>query len=170
MTVVLAIVSQFTLLASAKKGNKPDFHKSAGATLAKELYDKFFAKVQTLYREDRVKNGVFQAMMDVGLVNDGPVGVDYCCLDEAVNALACSLRQRVPYDNADQSRPGHYYHRHRPSAYDRSFWVFSARGWGYFQRQGAEAIYLASITLGIDCRIALSQHGRPELFIATTAE
>jgi len=34
-----------------------------------------------------VKDGVFQAMMDVALVNDGPVGVDYTCEDGAVNAL-----------------------------------------------------------------------------------
>ncbi|KAL1303961.1 hypothetical protein AAFC00_000408 [Neodothiora populina] len=77
-------VSQFTLLASAKRGNKLDFHKSAPASQAKELYDNFFAKVQALYKEDRVKNGVFQAMMDVALVNEGPVGVDYCCEDEQV--------------------------------------------------------------------------------------
>ncbi|KAK5133752.1 hypothetical protein LTR08_007402 [Meristemomyces frigidus] len=77
-------VSQFTLLASTKKGNKPDFHKSAPAVKGKELYDTFFAKVRLLYSEERVKDGVFQAMMDVGLVNDGPVGVDYRCMDEAV--------------------------------------------------------------------------------------
>ena len=81
-------MSQFTLLASTKKGNKPDFHKSAPAARAKELYDHFFSKVRTLYREDRVKDGVFQAMMDVGLINDGPVGVDYRCDDEAVLPLA----------------------------------------------------------------------------------
>ena len=51
---------------------------------AKELYDTFIGKVRSIYREDRVKDGVFQAMMDVGLVNDGPVGVDYRCQDEAV--------------------------------------------------------------------------------------
>ncbi len=52
---------------------------------AKELYDQFFAKVQELYSPDKVKNGVFQAMMDVGLVNDGPVGVDYRSEEGAVN-------------------------------------------------------------------------------------
>ena len=52
----------------------------------KELYDSFIGQVRTLYREDRVKDGVFQAMMDVGLVNDGPVGVDYRSEDEAVRA------------------------------------------------------------------------------------
>lgn len=78
-------MSQFTLLASTKKGNKPDFHKSAKPAVAKELYDQFFNKMQSLYSTERVKDGVFQAMMDVALINDGPVGVDYCCEDGAVN-------------------------------------------------------------------------------------
>jgi len=71
-----ATVSQFTLLASTKKGNKPDFHGSAGPDIAKQLYDCFFDKVASLYGAARVKNGVFQAMMDVSLVNDGPVSLN----------------------------------------------------------------------------------------------
>lgn len=69
-------VSQFTLLASTKKGNKPDFHRSAAAEKGKELYDRFVTKIRSEYHEDRVKDGVFQAMMDVGLVNDGPVTIE----------------------------------------------------------------------------------------------
>ena len=42
--------------------------------------------MQEIYDPEKVKNGVFQAMMEVGLVNDGPVGVDYRCEDGAVNA------------------------------------------------------------------------------------
>ncbi|KAL9136044.1 MAG: hypothetical protein Q9175_002753 [Cornicularia normoerica] len=68
-------VSQFTLLASTKKGNKPDFHDAAGGEEARELYDHFFAKVQELYEPERVKNGVFQAMME---------GLDYTSHDEVV--------------------------------------------------------------------------------------
>ncbi|ODH45781.1 D-tyrosyl-tRNA(Tyr) deacylase [Paracoccidioides brasiliensis] len=68
-------VSQFTLHAQIKRGNKPDFHRAADATKAKELYDYFYSKVSEMYEADRVKNGVFQAMMDVGLVNDGPVTI-----------------------------------------------------------------------------------------------
>lgn len=79
------VVSQFTLLASTKKGNKPDFHKSAGPNEARELYTKFFSRLQELYDREKVKDGIFQAMMDVALVNDGPVGVDYRCDDGAVN-------------------------------------------------------------------------------------
>lgn len=90
-------VSQFTLLASTKKGNKPSFHDSAGPDQGRELYGAFFNQIQRTYRKDKVKDGVFQAMMDVALVNDGPVseetpetletprvGVDFCSLEEEV--------------------------------------------------------------------------------------
>ncbi|KAJ4395928.1 D-tyrosyl-tRNA(Tyr) deacylase [Gnomoniopsis smithogilvyi] len=69
-------VSQFTLLASTKKGNKPDFHGALGGEEAKRLYQYFFDKVQEGYGTDKVKNGVFQAMMEVALVNDGPVTLE----------------------------------------------------------------------------------------------
>ncbi|CAG8910012.1 unnamed protein product [Penicillium egyptiacum] len=77
-------VSQFTLYAKMKKGNKPDFHDAAGPEPARRLYDYFYDKMGEGYIPDRVKNGVFQAMMDVELKNDGPVGVDYCSEDAAV--------------------------------------------------------------------------------------
>lgn len=66
-------VSQFTLLASTKKGSKPDFHGALGGDEAKRLYQYFYSKVQQGYQADRVRDGVFQAMMEVALVNDGPV-------------------------------------------------------------------------------------------------
>ncbi|KAI1462771.1 D-Tyr tRNAtyr deacylase-like domain-containing protein [Annulohypoxylon moriforme] len=69
-------VSQFTLLASTKKGNKPDFHGAMGGEEAKRLYEYFFQKVQQGYVAEKVKNGVFQAMMEVALVNDGPVTLE----------------------------------------------------------------------------------------------
>ncbi|KAK8098431.1 uncharacterized protein PG998_013917, partial [Apiospora kogelbergensis] len=69
-------VSQFTLLAQTKKGNKPDFHGAMGGDEAKLLYDYFFSKVQQSYNPEKVKNGVFQAMMEVALVNDGPVTLE----------------------------------------------------------------------------------------------
>ena len=76
-------VSQFTLLANTRKGNKPDFHGAAKPEEAKQLYDYFFSKVQDLYAAEKVKDGVFQAMMEVSLVNDGPVGVE-CRYDNGV--------------------------------------------------------------------------------------
>ncbi|KAL2178237.1 D-Tyr tRNAtyr deacylase-like domain-containing protein [Thermothelomyces heterothallicus CBS 202.75] len=69
-------VSQFTLLASTKKGNKPDFHGAMGGDDAKKLYEYFYSKVQEGYVAEKVKNGVFQAMMQVSLVNDGPVTLE----------------------------------------------------------------------------------------------
>jgi D-tyrosyl-tRNA(Tyr) deacylase len=66
-------VSQFTLLASTKKGSKPDFHGALGGEEAKRLYQYFYQRVREGYRTERVKDGVFQAMMEVALVNDGPV-------------------------------------------------------------------------------------------------
>ncbi|KAL8965914.1 MAG: hypothetical protein Q9183_003619 [Haloplaca sp. 2 TL-2023] len=69
-------VSQFTLLASTKKGSKPDFHGAAGGTQAREMYDQFVTKVEELYEKDKVKNGVFAAMMQVNIQNDGPVTLE----------------------------------------------------------------------------------------------
>ncbi|KAF7716999.1 Uncharacterized protein PECH_003186 [Penicillium ucsense] len=69
-------VSQFTLFGKIKKGNKPDFHEAADATTARKLYDYFYNKMKETYVPNRVKNGVFQAMMDVELKNDGPVTIE----------------------------------------------------------------------------------------------
>ncbi|OBT92428.1 D-tyrosyl-tRNA(Tyr) deacylase [Pseudogymnoascus verrucosus] len=66
-------VSQFTLLANTKKGSKPDFHGAMGGEQAKELYQRFVTKVGEGYDPEKVKDGVFQAMMEVALINDGPV-------------------------------------------------------------------------------------------------
>ncbi|KAJ8124012.1 hypothetical protein O1611_g9460 [Lasiodiplodia mahajangana] len=76
-------VSQFTLLASMKKGNKPDFHGAASGEEAKRLYQYFFEKVQQGYAPGKVQNGVFQAMMEVALVNDGPVTLELSVLPKA---------------------------------------------------------------------------------------
>ncbi|POS85371.1 deacylase [Erysiphe pulchra] len=69
-------VSQFTLLASTKKGSKPDFHGAMGGERAKELYQTFVSKVKEKYTMEKVKEGVFQADMEVALVNDGPVTLE----------------------------------------------------------------------------------------------
>jgi len=66
-------VSQFTLLAKTTKGSKPDFHGAMGGEEASRLYHYFVQRVQAGYASDRVKDGKFQAMMQVALVNDGPV-------------------------------------------------------------------------------------------------
>jgi D-tyrosyl-tRNA(Tyr) deacylase len=67
------------------KGNKPDFHDAADPQTARRVYDHFYNKMSSSYNPDKVKNGVFQAMMEVELKNDGPVGVDYRSEDAAVH-------------------------------------------------------------------------------------
>lgn len=57
------IVSQFTLLASTKKGSKPDFHGALGGDEAKVLYHHFFSKVQQAYEPTRVKDGVYMMFL-----------------------------------------------------------------------------------------------------------
>ncbi|RAH65972.1 D-aminoacyl-tRNA deacylase [Aspergillus aculeatinus CBS 121060] len=77
-------VSQFTLYGELKKGSKPDFHAAADVETARKLYDYFYQKLSNSYKPERVKNGIFQAMMEVELKNDGPVGVDYRSEDAVV--------------------------------------------------------------------------------------
>ena len=60
-------------MAKTKKGTKPDFHGAANPDEASRLYQYFVQKVRSQYLEERVKDGKFQAMMEVALVNDGPV-------------------------------------------------------------------------------------------------
>ena len=67
----LLVVSQFTLYGSTKKGRRPDFTASARPELAESLYDLFIQKARDKGLE--VACGRFGAMMDVELVNDGPV-------------------------------------------------------------------------------------------------
>ena len=67
-------VSQFTLNASTKKGNRPSYIHAAGHDLAIPLYERFCKRMQELTGKE-VKTGVFGADMKVALVNDGPVTI-----------------------------------------------------------------------------------------------
>ncbi|BHF57197.1 D-tyrosyl-tRNA(Tyr) deacylase [Sparganum proliferum] len=67
-------VSQFTLH-SMLKGNKLDFHRAMAPESSKATYESFLGLVRKAYNTNKVKDGVFGAMMDVSLVNDGPVTI-----------------------------------------------------------------------------------------------
>ncbi len=69
----LLVVSQFTLLADSRKGRRPSYIDAAGPDEAKALYEAFCDRLALSGR--KVERGVFQAMMAVGLVNDGPVTI-----------------------------------------------------------------------------------------------
>jgi D-aminoacyl-tRNA deacylase len=70
----LLLISQFTLFASTKKGNRPSFIQSAAPAVAIPLYE---AMIQILEKElpKRVQSGTFGADMQVSLINDGPVTI-----------------------------------------------------------------------------------------------
>jgi D-tyrosyl-tRNA(Tyr) deacylase len=67
----LLVVSQFTLYGDARKGRRPSFIDAARPETAIPLYDRFVALLRE--RGAQVETGAFGAMMDVELVNDGPV-------------------------------------------------------------------------------------------------
>ena len=70
----LLIVSQFTLFADTKKGNRPSFIRSAPPEKAIPLYDYFLSQLNKSFSA-KIENGVFGANMQVELINDGPVTI-----------------------------------------------------------------------------------------------
>lgn len=71
------VISQFTLFASTKKGNRPSYIRSAGELVARPMYEKFLATLSATLGAE-VEHGEFGADMKVALVNDGPVTI---CID-----------------------------------------------------------------------------------------
>ncbi|MDA3924901.1 MAG: D-aminoacyl-tRNA deacylase [Kiritimatiellae bacterium] len=70
------IVSQFTLYASTKKGNRPGFSNAAPPEQAEPLYEELVAKLRSVMGVNRVGTGIFGAHMKVRLLNDGPVTIE----------------------------------------------------------------------------------------------
>lgn len=71
------VVSQFTLYASTKKGNRPSYIRSAPEPISRPMYEQFVARLEQLLGT-KVQTGEFGADMQVSLVNDGPVTI---CID-----------------------------------------------------------------------------------------
>jgi len=67
----ILVVSQFTLYGDVLKGRRPSFDKSLNKEEAKKLYDEFVKLLKKNY--PKVKEGIFSAKMEVGIINDGPV-------------------------------------------------------------------------------------------------
>ena len=71
------VVSQFTLYASTKKGNRPSYIRSAPEPISRPMYEQFVARLEQVLGT-KVETGQFGADMQVSLVNDGPVTI---CID-----------------------------------------------------------------------------------------
>ena len=70
----ILLISQFTLFASTKKGNRPGFTRSSKPDLAVPLYEKMISELGQL-TGTKIQTGVFGADMQISLVNDGPVTI-----------------------------------------------------------------------------------------------
>ncbi len=70
----LIVVSQFTLQASTKKGNRPSYIKAAKPEVALPLYEQFVKQIEKLLGKN-VQTGIFGSKMDVSLINEGPVTI-----------------------------------------------------------------------------------------------
>ncbi len=69
------VISQFTLYGDARKGNRPNFMNAAPPDIAEALYEKFIARMKINLGSNKVKCGIFGAMMDVEILNEGPVTI-----------------------------------------------------------------------------------------------
>jgi D-tyrosyl-tRNA(Tyr) deacylase len=70
----ILVVSQFTLHAKTKKGNRPSYIRAASPVIAIPLYNSFVARLSGLIGKD-IETGEFGAMMQIELINDGPVTI-----------------------------------------------------------------------------------------------
>ncbi len=69
------VVSQFTLYGDARRGNRPSFTEAAPPEEAGPLYESFVGRMRANLGDQCVATGVFRAMMDVHILNDGPVTI-----------------------------------------------------------------------------------------------
>jgi D-tyrosyl-tRNA(Tyr) deacylase len=78
------LVSQFTLYARTCSGRRPDFSRSMGTDRASAVFGQFVDKLRAVYPPEKVQTGVFGAMMDVRVVNEGPTTFMFDSFNKAV--------------------------------------------------------------------------------------
>ncbi len=71
----MLVISQFTLYGDASHGRRPSFSQAATPDVAKEFYLRFCDDLSLIYPSLKVERGIFQAKMEVYIVNDGPVTI-----------------------------------------------------------------------------------------------
>lgn len=69
----ILIISQFTLYGNTRKGNRPGFDDAAKPELAEKLYNNFIERMKQNIGDEKIKTGIFATMMEVEIINDGPV-------------------------------------------------------------------------------------------------
>lgn len=69
------VISQFTLYGDAQRGNRPSFIAAAKPDIAVPLYTKFVKRMKDNLGQNKIKEGIFGAMMVVKIINDGPVTI-----------------------------------------------------------------------------------------------
>ena len=69
----IIVISQFTLYGDCRKGKRPSYTASAKPEYAKKLYDRFVEKLRDKYKLGKIATGEFAKMMQVKIINDGPV-------------------------------------------------------------------------------------------------
>ncbi|MBT9130113.1 MAG: D-aminoacyl-tRNA deacylase [candidate division WS2 bacterium] len=71
----ILVVSQFTISGDVRKGRRPDFTRALSPDKSIPLYEDFIRIIKNNYSSEKIQEGVFQAHMDVQLINDGPVTI-----------------------------------------------------------------------------------------------
>lgn len=71
----ILVISQFTLYGDARKGNRPSYTDAASPELADKIYQQFISRLNSNLGDSKIKTGQFGAMMEVKIINDGPVTI-----------------------------------------------------------------------------------------------
>ena len=79
------VISQFTLYADTRKGNRPSFTEAEEPVAARGRYDAYVAALRSRLGSDRVATGAFRAVMQIDLQHDGPVSIELRTRGESEN-------------------------------------------------------------------------------------